>query len=79
MEKFEVTTGVEIASEAKSAEKYQETDVFAWANNLVQYKDELKIPKLDAKESVFFWFKFDKTNDDKGLNSLYSFIKISHD
>lgn len=22
---------------------YQETDVFAWANNLVQYKDELKI------------------------------------
>lgn len=44
-----------------------------------QYRDELKIPKLDAKESVFFWFKFDKTNDDKGLNSLYSFIKISHD
>jgi hypothetical protein len=24
-------------------ENYQETDVFAWANNLVQYKDELKI------------------------------------
>lgn len=24
-------------------EKYQETDVFAWANNLVQYKDELKV------------------------------------
>jgi hypothetical protein len=24
-------------------DKYQETDVFAWANNLVQYKDELKI------------------------------------
>ncbi len=23
--------------------EYQETDVFAWANNLVQYKDELKI------------------------------------
>ncbi len=43
MENEEVTTGVEIASEAKSAEKYQETDVFAWANNLVQYKDELKV------------------------------------
>jgi hypothetical protein len=24
-------------------EDYQETDVFAWANNLVQYKDELKV------------------------------------
>jgi hypothetical protein len=24
-------------------ENYQETDVFAWANNLVQYKDELKV------------------------------------
>ena len=22
---------------------YKETDVFAWANNLVQYKDELKV------------------------------------
>ncbi len=26
-----------------SSDEYQETDVFAWANNLVQYKDELKI------------------------------------
>src|SRR5882762_6509907 len=24
-------------------ENYKETDVFAWANNLVQYKDELKV------------------------------------
>ncbi len=31
----------EVAAENKSEE--QETDVFAWANNLVQYKDELKI------------------------------------
>ena len=43
------------------------------------YKDELNISKLDAKASVFFWFKFDKTNDTEGLNSLYSFVKISHD
>ena len=43
------------------------------------YSDELKIEKLDAKASVFFWFKFDKTNDTEGLNSLYSFVKISHD
>jgi hypothetical protein len=27
----------------KERDTYQETDVFAWANNLVQYKDELKI------------------------------------
>ncbi len=27
----------------KEIDAYQETDVFAWANNLVQYKDELKI------------------------------------
>lgn len=27
----------------KEIDGYQETDVFAWANNLVQYKDELKL------------------------------------
>lgn len=27
----------------KELDNYQETDVFAWANNLVQFKDELKI------------------------------------
>lgn len=27
----------------KEAAEYKETDVFAWANNLVQYKDELKV------------------------------------
>ncbi|MBP9852607.1 MAG: hypothetical protein QG629_350 [Patescibacteria group bacterium] len=43
MENEKVTTGVESADEAKSVETYQETDVFAWANNLVQYKDELKV------------------------------------
>lgn len=31
--------GGEVAEDAN----YQETDVFAWANNLVQYKDDLKI------------------------------------
>jgi flagellar biosynthesis/type III secretory pathway chaperone len=35
-----------LAAEAalqKEVDDYHETDVFAWANNLVQYKDELKI------------------------------------
>src|ERR1700685_2100351 len=30
-----------LAPEAAEDAKYQESDVFAWANNLVQYKDEL--------------------------------------
>ncbi|MFZ1248851.1 MAG: Kiwa anti-phage protein KwaB-like domain-containing protein [Candidatus Saccharimonadales bacterium] len=30
-------------SAPQAADDYQESDVFAWANNLVQYKDELKI------------------------------------
>lgn len=34
----------------KELDNYQETDVFAWANNLVQFKDELKI-------EVFFFNK----------------------
>ena len=29
--------------EAEVADNYQETDVFAWANNILQYKEELKI------------------------------------
>lgn len=33
----------EVAELQKEIDGYQETDVFAWANNLVQYKDELKL------------------------------------
>jgi hypothetical protein len=32
-----------LATDADKPADYQETDVFAWANNLVQYKDELKV------------------------------------
>lgn len=32
-----------LAGEKKEREGYVESDVFAWANNMVQYKDELKI------------------------------------
>jgi hypothetical protein len=32
-----------LAPEKEVVENYQETDIFAWANNLVQFKDELKI------------------------------------
>jgi hypothetical protein len=33
----------QIPKDGFEPENYQETDVFAWANNLVQYKDELKV------------------------------------
>lgn len=32
-----------LAAHTEAAENYEETDVFAWANNLVQYVDDLKI------------------------------------
>jgi hypothetical protein len=32
-----------IPDDGYKPENYQETDVFAWANNLVQYKDELRV------------------------------------
>lgn len=32
-----------LAAEKAEENNYQETDVFAWANNLVQYKDELRV------------------------------------
>lgn len=37
------TTQPEDILASAAEDNYQETDVFAWANNLVQYKDELKI------------------------------------
>ena len=33
----------DILALSPAAKAYQESDVFAWANNLVQFKDELKI------------------------------------
>lgn len=42
--KQEVVTQEDILAGEKAEDaNYQETDVFAWANNLVQYKDELKV------------------------------------
>ncbi len=44
MENEDVLTEENLPSQTNTQdEKYQETDVFAWANNLVQYKDELKV------------------------------------
>jgi hypothetical protein len=41
---------VDVLAPAPEDANYQETDVFAWANNLVQYKDELKV-------EIFFFNK----------------------
>ncbi|HSX42503.1 MAG TPA: Kiwa anti-phage protein KwaB-like domain-containing protein [Candidatus Saccharimonadales bacterium] len=44
-------------------DNYQETDVFAWANNLVQYKDELKIELFFISKNYVLY----KTNLAEGL------------
>lgn len=46
-----------------SADDYQETDVFAWANNLVQYKDELKVELFFISKNYVLY----KTNLAEGL------------
>lgn len=43
------------------------------------YADELHIPTLEPNSSVFFWIKFDKTNDTQGLYSLYTTIALTHE
>jgi hypothetical protein len=44
-------------------ENYQETDVFAWANNLVQYKDEMKVELFFISKNYVLY----KTNLAEGL------------
>ena len=43
------------------------------------FGDTLIIQKLEPQQSVLFWFKFDKTTDTTGANSLYTKIAIAHD
>ena len=43
------------------------------------YVDDLLIDTLNPNESVLFWFKFDKTNDTSGKNTLGTYIAVSHD
>jgi len=58
-------------------ENYQETDVFAWANNLVQYKDELKIELFFISKNYVLY----KTALAEGLKKQlerYSLMKCSN-
>lgn len=52
-----------IPSDGYSPENYVETDVFAWANNLVQYKDELKVELFFISKNYVLY----KTNLAEGL------------
>jgi hypothetical protein len=52
-----------IPSDGYSPENYVETDVFTWANNLVQYKDELKVELFFISKNYVLY----KTNLADGL------------
>jgi flagellar biosynthesis/type III secretory pathway chaperone len=52
-----------IPADGYSPENYVETDVFTWANNLVQYKDELKIELFFISKNYVLY----KTNLADGL------------
>lgn len=56
---------------ADADDDYQETDVFAWANNLFEYKEELKIDLFWInKNNVVYRTKIDQTLD-KQLQPLF--------
>lgn len=52
-----------IPADGYNPEKYVETDVFTWANNLVQYKDELKIELFFISKNYVLY----RTNLAEGL------------
>lgn len=52
-----------IPTDGYNPEQYVETDVFAWANNLVQYKDELKVELFFISKNYVLY----KTNLAEGL------------
>lgn len=53
-----------LAAEQAAQDNYQETDVFAWANNLVQFKDELNIELFLINKNYVLY----KTNMAKELD-----------
>ncbi len=52
-----------LSADGYNSENYVETDVFAWANNLVQYKDELKVELFFISKNYVLY----KTNLAVGL------------
>jgi len=60
-----------LAPEKEEDANYQETDVFAWANNLVQYKDELKF-ELFFFNKNYVMYKTTRSKElDKQMEGLF--------
>jgi len=60
-----------LAPEAAEDANYVETDVFAWANNLVQYKDELKV-ELFFFNKNYVVYKTTRSKDlDKQMEPIF--------
>ncbi len=60
-----------LAPQTADDANYQETDVFAWANNLVQYKDELKV-ELFFFNKNYVMYKTTRSKDlDKQMEPIF--------
>jgi hypothetical protein len=60
-----------LAEEKAARADYQETDVFAWANNLVQYKDELKIDMFLFNKNYVVYRTARAADLDKQMEPLF--------
>lgn len=60
-----------LAPDQKEIDNYRETDVFAWANNIVQYKDELKIDLFFFNKNYVVYRTSRSRELDKQLEPLF--------
>lgn len=60
-----------LAAEKAADANYRETDVFAWANNLVQYKDELKVELFLFNKNYVMYRTARKEELDKQMEPIF--------
>jgi len=60
-----------LAEENAALADYQETDVFAWANNIVQYKDELKVDLFLFNKNYVVYRTARSSDLDKQMEPLF--------
>lgn len=60
-----------LAAEKAEEANYHETDVFAWANNLVQYKDELKVELFLFNKNYVMYRTARKSDLDKQMEPIF--------
>lgn len=60
-----------LAAEKSEEANYRETDVFAWANNLVQYKDELKVEMFLFNKNYVMYRTARKDELDKQMEPIF--------